>query len=485
MNKIKKEFIGKRVVGAPKSALRVLSMWLMKKSRKVTSVNTNMKDECVSQPKTQQQLAQMDDDDDNVFATSVIDRYAARSPILGNMCLAKFAVNYNVTQAHDEFIDMQETNAHEQSEKEKYDSCTKIRLKDGLGYMQRRKQEAILRVTRYKMHTQPEKYYHSKLILFYPWTNEDDLITGFNSYMQSYIHKQDIIHENAQSFNEDCERFDSALEALENDVIPQSAWDSIVPTFADEDAMTHTQGFDTIQATTAEETDADTIPKKTDKNVQLDIDPLSKLYAKVAHKHMMTFQDYCSRMRSLNTKQHDIVMYNRAWCKSYIDSMGQGQKLHGYRVFLSGSGGTGKSHVLQLIQHDICYMLNHTINPDDGQTLVLVIAPTGSAAFQVGGSTIHSAFLLYDKSRTRPSWEKCSIMQLKLQNLILSITDEISMVSFKQYQQMNETMSIVKGTCDSNWGDICVLAVGDLVQYIYHHTQSTLLMTLHQMDGKT
>ena len=46
---------------------------------------------------------------------------------------------------------------------------------------------------------------------------------------------------------------------------------------------------------------------------------------------MMTFQDYCSRMQSLNTK-HEIVMYNRAWCKSYIDGMQHGQKLHGYRV---------------------------------------------------------------------------------------------------------------------------------------------------------
>ena len=248
---------------------------------------------------------------------------------LGNMCLAKFAVIYNVTQAHDEFIDMQETDAHELSETEEYNSSTKIRLKDGLGYMQKRKQEAILHVTRYKMQTQPEKYYHAKLILFYPWTNEDDLITGFNSYMQSYIHKQDIIHKNAQSFNEDCERFDSALEAFENDVIPQSAWDSIVQTIAEEDAMTHTQGFDTIQVTTEEETDAYTIPKKPDTNVQLDIDPLSILYAKVAHKHMMTFEDYCSRMRSLNTKQCEIVMYNRAWCKSYIDSMQHGHKLHG------------------------------------------------------------------------------------------------------------------------------------------------------------
>ena len=53
MNKIKKEFLGKRVVGAPESSMQVLSMWLMKKIRKVTSVNTNMKDECVSLPKTQ------------------------------------------------------------------------------------------------------------------------------------------------------------------------------------------------------------------------------------------------------------------------------------------------------------------------------------------------------------------------------------------------------------------------------------------------
>ena len=118
---------------------------------------------------------------------------------------------------------MQETDANELSETEEYDSCTKITLKDGLGYMQKRKQEAILHVTRYKLQTEPEKYYNSKLILFYPWRKEDDLITGFNSYMESYIHKQDVIHKNAQSFNEDCERFDSALEAFENDVIPQSA----------------------------------------------------------------------------------------------------------------------------------------------------------------------------------------------------------------------------------------------------------------------
>ena len=32
MNKIKKEFLGKQVVGAPESVMQVLSMWLMKKA---------------------------------------------------------------------------------------------------------------------------------------------------------------------------------------------------------------------------------------------------------------------------------------------------------------------------------------------------------------------------------------------------------------------------------------------------------------------
>ena len=97
MQKIKNEFLRKRSFGGPESAMRVLSLWLMKKSRKVTNVNTDMQEERVSLPKSQTQLAQIDDDDDDdVFATSIVDRYSAHPDSLNNMCLATFAVNYNV-----------------------------------------------------------------------------------------------------------------------------------------------------------------------------------------------------------------------------------------------------------------------------------------------------------------------------------------------------------------------------------------------------
>ena len=90
MNKVKKEFLGKWVLGAPESAMQVLSMLLMQKSRKVVPVTKSMKDECVSLPKPQSQLAHLHDDDENVFATHLIDRYAARpvslQNVLSNIC---------------------------------------------------------------------------------------------------------------------------------------------------------------------------------------------------------------------------------------------------------------------------------------------------------------------------------------------------------------------------------------------------------------
>ena len=56
------------------------------------------------------------------------------------------------------------------------------------------------------------------------------------------------------------------------------------------------------------------------------------------------------------------------------------------------------------------------------------------------------------------------MMQLKLEHMMLSISDKISIVGFKQFHSMNQTMCPLKGTTDGNWGDICVLAVDDLYQ---------------------
>ena len=73
-------------------------------------------------------------------------------------------------------------------------SVTRIKFQKGLGVFRKRKEEAIPHTRRYKIHTEPEKYYHAKMLLYYPWNNEDDSISPFTTYHESYISKQDVIH---------------------------------------------------------------------------------------------------------------------------------------------------------------------------------------------------------------------------------------------------------------------------------------------------
>ena len=75
---------------------------------------TSMKDECVSLLKPQSHLAQLHDDDEDVFATSLIDRYGARPVSLQNMCLATFAVTYDVIQSTTKKEDMDSDNDEEE-----------------------------------------------------------------------------------------------------------------------------------------------------------------------------------------------------------------------------------------------------------------------------------------------------------------------------------------------------------------------------------
>ena len=158
-------------------------------------------------------------------------------------------------------------------------------------------------------------------------------------------------------------------------------------------------GFYTIQN---QEVTEDTTHEVSHVSTRITTDTLCMLYVKAAQKQDMNFHEYCTHIQHMNTEQHHIVMYNRAWCKSYISALRHGENQKGYRIFLSGPGGTGKSHVVHLIQRDMSHFFKHTVKPDEDQPIVFITAPTGSAAFQIGGSTINSAFLLCDNYKSKP-----------------------------------------------------------------------------------
>ena len=62
---------------------------------------------------------------------------------------------------------------------------------DGLGKMKRRKTRAILMVHKFSPETEPEKHYHSELMLYTAWWDEErHLLGNFQTYSESHASRR-------------------------------------------------------------------------------------------------------------------------------------------------------------------------------------------------------------------------------------------------------------------------------------------------------
>ena len=87
-------FMNHRELSAQEAVYRMLSLPLKTLSRTVVFVSTDTKDKRTYLFKPKHVLDDMDDDSEDIYMTSLIDRYAARPDSLDDMCLAEFAANY-------------------------------------------------------------------------------------------------------------------------------------------------------------------------------------------------------------------------------------------------------------------------------------------------------------------------------------------------------------------------------------------------------
>ena len=195
---------------------------------------------------------------------------------------------------------------------------------------------------------------------------------------------------------------------------------------------------------------------------------LANRFESAANKDIIPADEYRSLMRGLNTKQREIVMYHRKWCKETIIALKYAKRVPPYQVFVSGPGGVGKSHITRLIQSDTLKLLklSGAFEPDD--VIVLLTAPTGVAAFNIGGMTLHSALLL-ERSKFGEyqslSHDKANTLRLKLAKLKLLIIDEVSMVGCNMLLDIHKRLNEILVQPDNvMFGNVSILAVGDLYQ---------------------
>lgn len=157
----------------------------------------------------------------------------------------------------------------------------------------------------------------------------------------------------------------------------------------------------------------------------------------VQYKHRPTISRNTMDISELKLSPQQRALYNK------IESSSE-------HMFITGKAGTGKSALLQ-------YFKQNT------RKRIIVAAPTGVAALNVGGQTIHSLFKIPPEFITPEKLKLASHTALLLRNIDTLVIDEISMVRADLMDAIDYLLRQARST-DIPFGGVQVVMFGDLYQ---------------------
>ena len=96
-------------------------------------------------------------------------------------------------------------------------------------------------------------------------------------------------------------------------------------------------------------------------------------------------------INSLNSKQREVSNVVHTWARN--DVKYDGHSIEPVHIFLSGSGETGKSHLVKVIYNAISKTFLYYCK-DPEKPRVLLLGPTEISAVNIGGTTIHSNLVI-------------------------------------------------------------------------------------------
>ena len=462
MKKVGNVFLSHREVSAQEAVYRLLSIPLKKSSRQTVFVNTGMPETRIHILKPKRDLEDLPEESEDIFQPNILDRYIARPKSMEGTCLADFATNYKM----DYEKGLKEKSSDDLQE-EPETSGKKIRLLNKLGSIKKRKVTVIIRTPRFSKIKAPEKFYHSALMLYLPWRNEQkDLLAGHDSYEHHFEDVRDTINHNIAAYEMNSDELDNALEKLNSHEYPESAWDKLA-------SETQHQLHDDLlegQQPSEEYSYLDPVELSSGRGLP-ELSTSTAGYTVEGQSNRLSNQEYYNLVRSLNRDQQPLFHYILNWCRQTVSSKSRpSEKPEAFNIFLTGGAGTGKSHLVKAVVSMMRRELQLLCEDPEAVT-VLVTAPTGVAAASIDGTTIHQALSITGRPskkqapKSSVSHDKLSTMRFLLQNLKVLVIDEISMVGLPMLEDINERLQLIMGTADTTlYGGVSVLAVGDFHQ---------------------
>ena len=338
--------------------------------------------------------------------------------------------------------------------------------------MKCRKVKAIVRLHTPNKTTEPEKYCHHLLILYYPWRQESDLLGHDNKYSTKFEESsvRFTVQRNQSAFEPFSEAVDEAIQFVNSNPqysIYDEQFDSLNEQENSDDQMEFVINISQGQTSHDENLPTDdifTLERTSSVSMLLPISSLTVPYK-------VTDDDLRATVRSLKMRQRYAFEIILKCCRDKVKNMSSLQPLPVSPVykFISGGAGAGKSYFIKALYQTALKTFRYG-SYDPELPNVLKIAPTGVAAINIIGLVINTALAIpknvYGEHIASLPHERLSTLRYKLKDLKLIIIDEISMVSNKMLKHIHERLKQIFGTPDSMLlAGIKLITVGTSISY--------------------
>ena len=404
-------------VPAQEAVYHVLGLPFRRFSRGVQFMNTNTTNEqhCVALPKAD--LEGLSPDDTECFQKTQQEKYGYRGTHPG-LCMADYFAKFE---------------------------WKRLKTAEGtVSYFSKpRKRPKVLRFIGIRRSTDLEGYCREKIMLFLPWKGDfDDLFPEQESWLEVYNANIEDIQTNEKKY---CQ-------------VSESEWQEIC-----DEVEKEIENIEGRKEAIEGETFGDKMQGGSDPREGND-QMRPGILTKQNTSHFVASDEFTKTMISLNPLQKQVYDYVlRTVRDCHFDEC-----LPKIKLFVTGGAGVGKSTLVKVIVQAVTHHFNYDEHVDIDMLRVLLVAPTGKAAFNIGGLTVHSAVSIkpnFVKSSDYPplSNSALSTFQSKFGNLKLLVVDEISMLGSQLLNVLEMRLRQIMND-ERAFGGLHALFVGDLYQ---------------------
>lgn len=396
--------------------------------------------------------------------------YTKRPPYLENVTLADWAAWYDNSTSNFKCLKKSKTTDtdglpleildEDNSEDDEINanvipSCSDLTTNKKQRQIKKRSRPRVIRSVWFNKESYPEKHYRELLMLFTAWRNENtDLLEDCSTYMERCQILKEQINDQMSHYAASSEQLEQAFDDMQTIEYSDDMWNSVAPN------TQHTE-CNLLAEPQNDSVGGMEITENYDLSVDLGIPSSSATCNSEQNVSFdeMPDEDYRQTVRLLNTEQVRFFYHILHLVKTCNEP---------FYCFLSGGAGVGKSHLTKALFQAVYKYLNTRAGDDFHQIKAILLAPTGKAAYNIRGNTIHTSLGL-PVNQSLKIYKKLDPSRLnsfrsKFAGLKIIFIDEMSMVGNSMLNiQINKRLQDIKGTT-SDFGGVSIVAIGDLFQ---------------------